>query len=489
VLNSLAGDFIPASLGLMVKGGRFIEIGKSDDWDVNEVAKAFPGVGYTRLYLGEVTAADPAAMRDRLSRILAECEAGTLHPLPHKLYPIEQAEDAFRFMGQGQHTGKIVVTQRRTVRLQANATYAVTGGLGGLGLATAQWMVREGARHIVLFGRGAPSETAQAQIAELRAAGAEVLVAKADVSNFDQLAGVLNEVQASMPPLRGLIHAAGMIDDGMLAELTMDRFATVMAAKVRGALNLHTLTRGLSLDFFVMFSSGAALLGSPGQGNYAAANGFLDALAYVRESRGLPGLSINWGSWSDVGMAAGVDESHQRRWAAAGLAMISPADGVQMLQDALYSGDRPQVAAVPLIRSKTPKGVSPFFSEVAPAEPESKGPDSSSGQILESLARKAPEGRAALMIEFLSTQLVRILALGSTYKFDPRRSIVEMGMDSLMAMELRNRLLATLNARLTVSDLLKGPSTQELSAVILRAIELPDADSSQDDADREVALL
>jgi acyl transferase domain-containing protein len=384
---------------------------------------------------------------------------------------------------------KPVGPQRRTVRLQADATYAVTGGLGGLGLATAQWMVREGARHLVLFGRRAPSATAQAQIAELRAVGVEVLVAKVDVSNFDELSSVLSEVQASMPPLRGLIHAAGVIDDGMLAELTMERFASVMAAKVRGALNLHALTRGAPLDFFVLFSSGAALLGSPGQGNYAAANGFLDALAHVREAQGLPGLSINWGSWAEVGMAAGVDEQHRRRWSAAGLAMISPAEGVQMLQDAIYSGERPQVAAIPLIRSKTLKGLSPFFSEITPAEADARNPDIAPGEMLRRLANEAPDGRAALMTEFLSALLVRILALNSASKFDPRRSIVEMGMDSLMAMELRNRLLATLNVRLSVSDLLKGPSAQELSAIVLRTVDLPDAAPSPDEGDREVVLL
>jgi acyl transferase domain-containing protein/NADPH:quinone reductase-like Zn-dependent oxidoreductase len=488
VLNSLAGDFIPASLGLAARDGRFIEIGKSDDWDANKANEAFPGVSYTRLYLGEITAIDPVAMRDRLARILAECESGMLHPLPHRLYPVGQAEEAFRLMGQGQHTGKIIITQPRVVRLRPDATYAITGGLGGLGLATARWMVREGARHLVLFGRQAPSAAARAQIAELRTAGVEVMLAKADVVDTSQLAIILDEIQTSMPPLRGLVHAAGVIDDGMLSELTMERFASVMAAKVRGALNLHALTRATPLDFFVMFSAGAGLLGSPGQGNYAAANGFLDALAHVREMRGLPGLSIDWGVWSGIGMAAGVDEQHQRRWSAMGLATIDEAEGVQMLQEALYSGERPQVVAVPLIRSKLPKGGSPFLSEIASAEV-GVTPGVAAGELSRRLGEETPEGRPALMIGFLSAQLNRILALGSGHKLDPRRSIVEMGMDSLMAMELRNRLLATLNVRLSVTDLLKGPSVQELSAIILGAMDFHDIGASLADADREVALL
>ncbi len=489
VLNSLAGDFIPASLGLTARGGRFVEIGKSDDWDVSKVNEAFPGVSYTRLYLGQITAADPSAMRDRLARILTECERGALHPLPHSNYPISQAEEAFRFMGQGHHTGKIVITQPRSVRLRPDATYAITGGLGGLGLATARWMVREGARHIVLVGRKAPTPEVEAQIGELRALGAEVVFAKADVSDAFELRVVLHDTLASMPSLRGVVHAAGVIDDGMLPELTMERFASVMAPKVRGALNLHALTRTMPLDFFVMFSAGAGLLGSPGQGNYAAANGFLDALAHVRELRGLPGLSIDWGVWGGIGMAAGVQERHQRRWTALGLANISEADGVQMLQDILYSGERPQVVAVPLMPSRLSKAASPFFSEIARAEASGKNSDVAHNDLLTHLVEVAPETRPALMAGFLSAQLSRILALGTDHAIDPRCSVVELGMDSLMAMELRNRLLATLNIRLSVTDLLKGPTIQELSVTLLRSLELDEIGASLADADREVALL
>ncbi len=489
VLNSLAGEFIPASLGLVATGGRFIEIGKADDWSASQVAENFADVAYSRLYLGEVTALDPIGKRDRLARILGEIESGALSLLPHTLYPIEQAEDAFRFMGQGQHTGKLIIAQNRAMRLRQDATYVITGGLGALGLVTARWMAREGAEHLVLLGRQAPSETAQAQIANLRSAGVEVYVAKADVSDVTELASVLDEVRASMPAVAGVIHAAGVIDDGMLTQLTMERFASVMKAKVRGALNLHNLTRTAPLDFFVMYSSGAALMGSPGQGNYAAANGFLDALAHFREAQGLPGLSINWGVWNDTGMASGVGEHHQRRWSDMGLVSIGPADGMQMLQDALYSGHRRQVAAVPLIGSKLPKDVSPFYSEIATAEADSRGPSVAPGDVLRRLSEEAPAGRATVMAEFLSAQLVRILALDSISRPDPRRSIVELGMDSLMAMELRNRLLTTLNVRIAVSDLLEGPSVHQLCTTLLQLMGLSDKEAGDAELDREVVLL
>jgi hypothetical protein len=188
-------------------------------------------------------------------------------------------------------------------------------------------------------------------------------------------------------------------------------------------------------------------------------------------------------------MAAGVDEQHQRRWSEIGLANISEADGVQMLQETLYSGEQAQVVAVPLHRSKLSKVKSPFFSEIAPVEDNANNGDGSAEDLLKRLAEEAPAARPLLVIGFLSAQLNRILALGSDHVVDPRHSIVEMGMDSLMAMELRNRLLATLNVRFSVTDLLKGPTVQELAASVLQSMELYDTGASLADADREVELL
>ncbi|MBK7661306.1 MAG: SDR family NAD(P)-dependent oxidoreductase, partial [Betaproteobacteria bacterium] len=326
-----AGEFIPATLGLLGPGGRFIEIGKSDDWDAARVREGFPSVEYTRLYLGEVTAADPARMRERLQGLLGDVSTGSLTALPRRLYPVERAEEAFRCMAQGHHVGKIVITQAVAPVIRGDASYLVTGGLGGLGLAAAEWLAAEGARHLVLLGRSAPQAEAHAVLDRLRAQGVQVEPAQADVADAGQLARVLGDLAARLPPLRGVIHAAGRVDDGTLAELEPSRFATVLAPKVRGAWNLHRQTAGLPLDFFVLFSAGAALLGAPGQGNYAAANSFMDGLAHLRAVRGLPALSVNWGSWSGTGMAAKVDEQHRRRWAAMGLRMIEPVEGVRML--------------------------------------------------------------------------------------------------------------------------------------------------------------
>jgi len=476
VLNSLAGDFIPASLRMLKPGGHFIEIGKTGIWDTAKVAEEFPGRHYHPLYLGEIAAARPLFVREMLKDLLADFASGVLQPLPQKLYPLERAEEAFRYMGQGHHVGKIVITQHRAPPVRPDASYLVTGGLSGLGLVSAQWLAAEGARHLVLLGRRAPSPEAQAAIDTLQAAGVQVLAAQADVSDTGQMTRLLAQVAAQMPRLRGVVHAAGIVDDGLLAEQDMRRFARVMAPKVRGSWNLHELTAHLALDFFIGFSSGAALLGSPGQSNYAAANSFVDALAHLRRSRGQHALSIDWGSWSEVGMAAGIGETHRRRWAAMGLGMISPEAGVAMMRQMLAAAASPQMAAMPLVRARLPRNLGPFFSELvqaAPQQPAARAADNGPRtDILAQLAQAPADDRLALLVGFLSAQIVRVLALPAARAVDPQRSLMEMGMDSLMAMELRNRIQTSLKAKVAVADLLKGPSIVQLSALVLAGLDL-----------------
>jgi acyl transferase domain-containing protein/NADPH:quinone reductase-like Zn-dependent oxidoreductase/NAD(P)-dependent dehydrogenase (short-subunit alcohol dehydrogenase family) len=470
VLNSLAGDFIPESLRLLRPGGRFIEIGKTGIWDATRVSQEFPGVEYYPLYLGEVSASRPLYLRDMLRELLVDLDAGTLTPLPHRAYPIERAEDAFRYMGQGQHTGKIVLTQHPAPKPRSDASYLVTGGLGGLGLVCARWLADAGARHLVLLGRRAPSPEAQSAIAELRAKGIDITVAQADVADAAQLEQVIARID---PPLRGVLHAAGVVDDATIPQLSVPRFCAVMAPKVRGTWNLHTLTAKSPLDFFVMFSSVAALMGSPGQASYAAANAFMDAFAQRRRARGAHALSINWGSWAGAGMAAAVDETHRRRWASMGLSMIEPEDGVRMLQDLLYANRSAQAAAVPLVRAKLPATLGPFFAELTAKRAAASrvgGTDALSFSAADTLASiaSAPESeRAGLIAAFLAEQLVKVLALGASYQVDRHRSVMDMGMDSLMAMEMRNRIQSAFKVRLDVADLLKGPSIHQLSAALL----------------------
>jgi acyl transferase domain-containing protein len=479
VVNSLSGEFIPTSLRMLRKGaGRFIEIGKTDIWDAARVAAEFPGVDYWALYLGEVTAAQPELMRALLVGLLDEFGSGVLKPLPQQIYPLDRAEEAFRYMGQGQHVGKIVLIPRRDPTPRADRSYLITGGLGGIGLTCAAWLVAAGARHLALAGRREPSAAARHAIAELERQGASVTVLQADIGDPRQASTMCQEIARTMPPLAGVLHAAGVIDDAMIPGQTLDRFKTVMAPKVRGAWNLHVLTARLPLDFFVLFSSGAALLGSPGQSNYAAANSFLDALAALRHARGLPALSINWGSWSEVGMAAGVGEDHQRRWSAMGIGMIKPAAGVAILSKLLKQGVAPQYAALELDRDRLPAGMAPFYSELL-GSGEALRPQPGL-DIVARLTKAKPSERLDLLQAYLSDQVSTVLALGPGQKVDAYRSLLELGMDSLMAMELRNRIQAAMGIQIGVALLLGGASLIELSSRLLEDAEaLPHGASPQ----------
>jgi NAD(P)-dependent dehydrogenase (short-subunit alcohol dehydrogenase family) len=189
-------------------------------------------------------------------------------------------------------------------RIREDATYLIAGGLGGLGLVVARWLVARGARHLVLSGRSHPSAAAADTIADLEREGTTILVTQSDIASTEQTASLLSRAELAMPPLRGVIHAAGTFDDGVLLQQNWTRFAKVLSPKVEGAWNLHALTQHIDLDFFVLFSSASALLGPPGQANYAAANAFLDALGHQRRAQGLTALTINWGPWAEVGLAA-----------------------------------------------------------------------------------------------------------------------------------------------------------------------------------------
>ncbi len=259
-------------------------------------------------------------------------------------------ETQLAYRGETRHAAKLRRLQQRgptTFVAKPDGAYLVTGGLGGLGLRLAQWLVNRGARRLVLTGRRAPSPEAAQSIRELEADGARVLIVQADVGRREDVRRLLGQIDAEMPPLCGIFHAAGVLDDGILRQQTRARFATVMAPKVEGAWNLHELTRDRPLDLFVMFSSAASLVGSPGQGNYAAANAFLDGLAHLRRAAGLPGLSINWGGWAEVGMAAELDRRQGKSRDAAGVGRIDPIHGLATLER-LLGGDTAQAGVLPI---------------------------------------------------------------------------------------------------------------------------------------------
>jgi NAD(P)-dependent dehydrogenase (short-subunit alcohol dehydrogenase family)/acyl carrier protein len=352
----------------------------------------------------------------------------------------------------------------------------ITGGLGGLGLLVARWLVERGARYLVLMGRsGAASDAAQQAIQELSAAGAKIVVAQGTVARAEDVSQALAGIARDGLPLRGIVHSAGALDDGVLLQQDWTRFERVLAAKVQGSWHLHELTRDQPLDFFVLFSSFSALLGSSGQANHAAANAFLDALAHYRRAQGMPGLSINWGLWSDVGAITKLDEHSRQRLHQLGVERIAPEQGIAAFAGLLAS-QTVQAGVVPVdwpsyFRSLPSAARLAFLSQVgshvqdapvAIASPESP--------LAQQLAELHPSKRRRRLLEHVLKQVQPILGLDPTQAIDIQQPLSELGLDSLMSLEIRNRLGNTLNTDLPATLLFDYPTVEALTGYLGREV-------------------
>ena len=348
---------------------------------------------------------------------------------------------------------------------RSDATYLITGGLGGIGLNLTRWMAQRGARHLLLMGRSAPSGEALGALAELERAGARVVAVRADVSRPEELAAALAGAAGSMPPLRGVIHAAGVLADGALLQQTWDRFEAVMAPKIIGSWNLHQTTRGLDLDFFVLFSSASALFGAPGQANYAAANAFLDGLAEYRRSLGLPAVSVNWAAWAETGMAAKGTDLGKRPRTFADSPAISPARGAEILER-IIAGNFSRAAVLPVDWGKFVEhcpedGLPLFVSELADAHRPAAAPESAANFAAE-LRHAAPTDRPDLLAAYLRRQVAKVLG-GEEPDIAYDRSLLELGIDSLMVMELFKTLKRDLGLTLYPREFYEHPSIASLA--------------------------
>jgi acyl carrier protein len=416
-----------------------------------------------------------------------------LGPQPVETFPVSRASDAFRKMAQAQHLGELVLTLEEPevqirvpaesgVTIRADGSYLVTGGLGGLGLSVARWLAERGAGHLVLVSRsGAASVEQQAAVATLEARGARVTVARADVADRAQVEQVLREVAASGMPLHGVVHAAGLLDDGLLLQQTPARLRTVMAPKVWGALHLHTLTREAPLDFFVLYASGAGLLGSPGQGNYAAANAFLDALAHHRRARGLPALSIDWGAFSGVGLAA-AQENRGARLASRGMRSLTPDEGISVLER-LLNRDNTQIGVIPLdvrqwVGFNQAAASSRMLSRLMAEQRAGAGRPTGDQALLERLAAAPPGARAKLLQAALREHASKVLRIPEG-KLEVDAPLTSLGMDSLMGLELRNRIEAMLGITMPATLLWTYPTlvalSEHLAVALGREREKPNA--------------
>ncbi len=467
VLNSLSGEFIPVSLSVLKDNGRFLEIGKRGIWTRAQV-EAFKRIGaYHVIDLAAIAQEQSGLIKTLLAEMSAGFAEGGLRPLPMKLFPAAKVVSAFRCMQGAKHIGKIVVEQvgedgrswivdrgssqsshdpQSTIH-NPQSTILITGGLAGLGLLTAQWLVEQGARHLALMARSAPSDEARAAIAEMEKRGAKILVAQGDVARETDVKRVLFEIRKSQPPLRGIIHSAGVLDDGALLQQNWERFETVLAPKVHGAWLLHQLTQDEQIELFVLYSSLTSMLGVRGQGNHAMANAFLDGLAQHRRARGQAGVSIHWGAWSEIGAAAARKVG--KRAGEQGVGVISPQKGLQALA-LLLQRNVVEAGVLPVAWAKyaeqfgdTPP---PFFTEViasAPVKAQNQPATTASKarpKILEHLQNAPHNLRKNLLLGYVKDQALRVLGLEASHSLDKEQPLQKLGLDSLMAVELRNVL-------------------------------------------------
>ena len=497
VLNSLAGDAIAAGLSVLGPYGRFVEIGKSDIY-----RNAPMGLGpfranlsYSALDLERMCQERPGVVGDLLREVMSQVVAGELAPLPVTVFPIAQVNEAFRYMAEARHIGKIALSLSREEARSApvvpeagevrpDATYLITGGLGALGLTTAGALVAAGARHLVLIGRRPPGDDARRAIGELEEQGAQVRTIRGDVSAPGEVERILRDVRRELPPLRGVIHAAGVLADATVLETTAAGIKAAMAPKAAGAWALHEGTASDPIDFFVLFSSTSALLGLPGQANYAAANAFLDGLARHRRQLGLPALSIAWGPWSGVGLAAERTD-RGARLAAQGLGSLTAAQGVAAFRRVL-GGDRACVAVMAFDAGAwceaQPGAPTRFFERLHATGP--KPAESRTANEILTALRETPAGaRSTALLEHLRGRVARILRLEPAH-VHADAPLKSLGLDSLMALELRNRLEADLGLRLSATLVWSHPTISALATHFVEVLDLGGSAASTEDAPR-----
>ncbi len=431
--------------------------------------------------LGKVIAIEQPSLSCRRIDLDKDQTADQVEALVHELLASSREEEVALRHGK-RFVARLVRSRLKPLspgdagRIRSDRTYLITGGLRGLGLLAAEWLASAGARHLVLVGRSTASDSARSRIAEMQASGVQVVVAQVDVASLEQLAQLLTSLDQQQPPLGGVIHSAAVLDDGLLESQTAARFQRVMAPKVRGAWNLHLLTQDRPLDFFVCYASVASVLGSPGQANYVAANAFLDAFAHYRQRSGQCATSINWGLFAEEGMAT-VQDNLDSKWSVRGMQRLPVAEAKQVFLR-LLAEPRAQLGVMRLDGRKWVEyypylAGAPFWTDLIQDQERAARPqDQEAAPWRTSLLKVAPAERPAILDGLLAKQIGRILRL-EAQRIDRHMPLRQLGVDSLMSLEIRNLLELNLGVKLPAVILLTHPTITTLSANLLERLGGP----------------
>jgi NAD(P)-dependent dehydrogenase (short-subunit alcohol dehydrogenase family)/acyl carrier protein len=482
VLNALAGEAIPMGLSCLAEFGRFIEIGKRDIYQNSRIPlrPLRRNASFHVVAMDAVFAGDESLTREMLTEISGLVRQGILHPLPFRAFPANNVGAAFRLMAAGKHIGKVVVSLPETFlprrgepmapkfEIKSDGCYLITGAFGGFGKVLANWLVRGGARHLVLSSRsGASTPDAEAFVSSLRDRGVGVQILKADAGSPNDIGRLFTDIQQNGQPLRGVFHLAMFIDDAPLAALNRDRMASVLGPKALGAWLLHERTRDMALDCFVMFSSVSSIFGNPAQGNYAAANAFLDSLAHHRHSLGLPALTLNWGVLGGEGYVA-RNERVAEFLAKQGVSPLSPGEVISILESSLSAGNT-QLAAIRVDWAKWKtffRGMqgNPLLERIF-ASVEGRETNGGTTDWRNRIESTAPEEK-----ETVIAQAVREV-VGSVLRVKPDtlrddQPLTDLGLDSLMGVEIENSLEAAIGVALPPTSLMRARTIGQIATLI-----------------------
>ena len=475
VLNSLTNEgFVEATVRATAKGGRFAEIAKRDIWSPEQMAAVRPDIDYGIIALDATTVNDPHHIQRLMNEVSQGLADGEWEPVPAEVYPLTEAKSAFRRMQQARHIGKIVLQMPKPLAPRGDRSYLVTGGLGALGLHTAAYLAQLGAGDIVLTSRRSADAEAERAIAAITERfHCRVHVFSADVGDADELAGLLTRIRAELPPLGGVAHLAGVLDDALLPQQDLEHFRTTLRPKAFAAQRLHELTKDDELDFFILYSSASAVLGSPAQANYACANAFLDGLTAARRAHGLPATAVNFGPWGRGGMAS--SQVVIANLGAQGMMPLEPAAALAALGEVVRHGTG-QATVLKANWQRAAKmfgGVRPPLLDNVLPTGDAEGTGDS--ELLRQLQEIPVAARAGFITEFLQREVQGFLRLAQPPAATSR--FLDLGTDSLMAVELRNRLFGQFGGKFDISPtaVFDYPTIGELGEHLVS--QLPDAEA------------